>query len=820
MDDNYLIIKNQEIEVGEKSGVLIVDFSKNTDDLISNFKIEQKEVSKRKNETNSKCLDKLDSLNASHKDHLESLHKLKVEIEDNYNEELEDLESLKTNESNSLNKSLEDIEKDYVTQTKSLLEEYEANIAESNKEIERINLSFETEKVVLSDQLKEEKNTHEDKMNVLNSDINAKIDKLKAESNKSTNKLVENMGKTEEEYIKEFEDYKFEYDYSMENADKKHTKEQENYDNLTSEIKSTLEAKVTRHEKFMNKSIQNNDTRAVKQHKKEILMLQKNAEKRLIDLSLEHKNEIKEYDLTKKKALKEHLEKSAEFDIKFVQFKEIEEFKIKSNKVKVDNDLECIEFRIKSRIHDEMLKFTEQEKDNVVKVAECVLKHENDIEKELENKSKLKITYEKVSGVNKIKKDEAFETIQKDLKVLEVNINSKLKSAELQKSINLANIDHEIEIVEKEKEFDIKVSLENKNIELLDLDSIVQGEVHDKKSLLKDEINTLIDTKEDFILTFEEEVLNKSIVTVKLLEKQKSKILDIKIALISKISEVFEPKTMQKESSEDTTIEVAEEGLPEEQKNEEVEIDLEEIEERKQASLIEIEEFFTKELSKIDNMINLLNEGKSEELKDVKGRNLKMFESSSLLLLNAQLRNSKLTEDSNVFDESKVKTENVKIKDIKRVFNVEKEKLKVSNDKVILEFDKELKTEELSNQKLIGKEDLDLSNKINSFNKQVKEIENTEIKSLKNQELIHNANCSKAESIEKLEVKKANSEFALKESVHNKNASKIDKEVSVFTKQLDLKNKVIKKEHDVSLSNKLREIKTKLQKDLKALQTK
>ncbi len=128
MDNNYLSIKKEEIEVGEKSGILIIDFSKETAELISSFKIEQKEVSKRKNETNSKYLLKLDSLNVNHKELQESLLKKKEEIEENYQLELVTIEELKISENTILNKSIENIEKDYVVQTENLLKEYESKM--------------------------------------------------------------------------------------------------------------------------------------------------------------------------------------------------------------------------------------------------------------------------------------------------------------------------------------------------------------------------------------------------------------------------------------------------------------------------------------------------------------------------------------------------------------------------------------------------------------------------------------------------------------------------------------------------------------------
>ena len=402
MEENYLMIKNDEIEVGEKSGILVIDFSKDTKELISSFKIEQKEIAKRKNETNDKYILKLDSLNESHKEHLDSFQKKKDEIEANYEKELVTIEALRSSEKAALEKSIEDIKKDYLDKTESLQKEYEINVAKSNDEIEKINTLFEAEKAVLEDQLSKIQAEHDEKMAVLNSDINAKIEKLKEESNKNIDESKAALLIAEEEYTKEFEDSKFEYDYSVQTMDRNHSIEQEEYDMVTAEIKSTLESKIARHEKFMNKSMENNDTRAVKQHKKEILMLQKNAEKRLKDLALEHENNIKEYEIKKKQSLKEHLEEASKLNIKITQFRDAEEFKIKNFEAKIENDLECIEFRIKSKIQEEIHTFNEAEKDHAIKVAACISKHEIDLEKELENQSERDVITQLLSQGHKI----------------------------------------------------------------------------------------------------------------------------------------------------------------------------------------------------------------------------------------------------------------------------------------------------------------------------------------------------------------------------------------------------------------------------------
>lgn len=814
MEKNYLVIKNEEIEVGEKTRILIIDFSKETDELISSFKIEQKEVSKRKNETNSKYQLKLDSLKESHKENLASLLEKKEEIKENYNVELETIEALKSSENTNLNKSLEDIEKDYLAQEENLLKEYESNIVKSNEEIEKINSLFEAEKAVLEDQLNDIQNVHDEKMAYLNSDINTKIKKMKQESNNNIKTSLDALDKAEEEYTKEFEDFRFEYDYSMGDLDKKHVLEKIDFDTAYAETESTLEAKVSRHEKYMAKSKENKDTRAVKQHKKEISILQKNAEKRLKDLTIEHENKVKEYDIKKKTALKENIEEIAKLNLKIAQIREDIGFDIKSFQAKIENDLECIEFRIQSNIQDEIHKFNEEEKNHAIKVSECILKHEKDLANELENQAKLKIAYDKEFEINKVKKDEAIETIQNEIKVLEATLTSRVKSAELQKEIDLAKVDYEIELAKIQHELDLKLNIENKNIELHDLDAIVHGEVHDKSIPLKEEINTLIETREDFILSFEEEVFNKNSLDVTFLENQKAKILADKANLITKISTVFEPEVIPEEgSTEETKVE-------ETPAIEEVEIDLKEIEERKELALKELEEFFDIELSRIDNMITLLNDGKSEDIIDSKERNLKMFESSSILLLNAQLRNSKVTKDSNIFDGNEVKVENANIKEHRSVFEKEKEKLKLSYDKVISDFEKEIKSEEITKQKNISKEETELANKITTFNKQIKEIENTEIKNLKIQDSLSKEKHSKAENIQRNEGKRVNSEFAKKDSVHKSKASKIEKDSSSITKKLDVKNKLIKKEYETTISNKLQGINAKLQQDLKALQTK
>ena len=825
----------------------------------------------QKKNTKDKYKSNLDDINANHKLHLEELSKNKKKVEDNYSKEIETAEALKISGSNKLNKAIELLEKEYAKKVENVLKEYESNVAKSKKEQEQILKKATSEKEDLSVKLKEAKEKHQAKVASLNEKKLEKVDKLTEATNKKIEKVKADIVKEEERIAKAIEELKPVYLGRLADIEAKIAEEKDHFDTKYGAIKSTLDSKVARHEKFMNKNIKDNDQRATKQHKKEIAILEKNADRELKILTGEHNDKFKVVDTKKRVLVQENLEAIAALSKSLIQFREEKTYQINSYQVILNSDVEVLRLNTESKIQDEINKFNEIERDNSIKLAGVVLKQEIDFEQELDIQAKLEIAFVKDNSFNKVKQDEALAIKAKELNVVEETEKLTAKLAELNKSIELAKLDNETKIAEKELVLDIKVNEENEIIEYHNLDFVAQGQMSNENLLFQTEVKSLFEAREDSVLAYEElEATNRAKLKIEFLEDQKEKILKDKVSFVAKINATFESEQVlydeerEKASSKDleelriyeleaneaiTKITDKRNALdPKAYKKEIKDLDLEinnarndlnsyvktkrdnitsntvlfnkgisEATDRRDLSMEQCEEFFNQEVARVDKAINLVNQNKNEEVNDAKDRHLKTFESTSKLLENEELRNNKLVEETTTFKMSRIQNENDVIKDFKDIFEKQKFGFNESLDEAISEFDSEIKSEVSRNKENISKEESNLEQKVAAFNKNIQEIEDNEMIKLDKQASLHKENYSKIEQKESNKVQMAKDEFAKKEATYRSNISEIDKGSSIEAKHFEATKKSVKRDYELKLAKNVSELNLKLQQDIKAM---
>ena len=621
----------------------------------------------------------------------------------------------------------------------------------------------------------------------------------------------------------------------------------------------------------MNKNIEDNDQRAAKQHKKEIAILQKNAEKELKLLTAEHSDRAKEFAPKKRVLIHKNLESVADISKKLIQFREEKLFEIESHKSNLNSDIEVLKLGTDLKIQEELNKYNEIERDNAIKLIGVSLKQELDLEQVLDTQSKLEIVFNKEKAYNKLKHDEALANKAKEFNVFGVNNEEGLKIAKLRKTIEITKLDNETELAEKELVLDIKVNEENEKIDYHNLDFIVQGQISNENLLYQTEFKSLFEAREDSLLAYEElEANNRALLKVKFLEAQKAKIEADKDAFIKKINtsseaeKVLYEQEKEKVSSKDLeelkiyeeeanknieNITIKRDTLDRKENKKEIkELDLEiknlrdklnsyvktknvsislntelfnkgieEVNDRNALSIEQTEDFFGLEVSRIDKAINLVNQNKNEEINDAKEGHLKTFENTSLLLQNAQIRNNQSIEQNTAYKISMVQNKNDVIKDFKDDFEKQKHEINESFNKAISELESEIKSEESKISGDISKEESNLEHKVVAFDKKFQEIKNDELKELNKLASAHKENFSKIEQKENIEIKKIKDEFTQKESSCKSKISEINKKSGNHSKIFESNKKAAKRDYELALSKKISELNSKLQQDIKAL---
>ena len=871
LNSNYLNVQKSQLETENQANVLFEKFSKNNTSNSKKLTTEQKEVKVQSKEIKAKYKVNLDSINTDYNKHLEDLSKRNKAAEDESTAKIEKAIALKESQDSKLNKAIEKANKDFVKQEENLLKNYEADVLKSNKDKEQINVKAKEDVDDNAKNLQNIKEKHEAKVASLNEKIAEKINKLTEVSNKKIVKVNEDIAKEEVKTAKNIEDLKPGFDKKLVDAEERIGEEKGVFNTKNEAIKSTLESKVARHEKFMNKNIKDNDQRAAKQHKKEIAILQKSGERELKILTNEHNEKFKVVDSRKRVLVQENLEAIATLSKKLIQYREEKLYQIESYKVILNSDAEVLKLNTSSQVQDEINKYNENERDHHIKVAGIVLKQEIDLEQEDDVQAKLHITFDKENGVNKVQQDEALEIKAKELKLVDAQKDLTEKIANLNKSLELVKLENETKVAEKKLVLDIKVNEEDEIIEGHNLDFINQSLISQENLEFQTEVKSLFEAREEAILSYEElEITNRTELKISFLEAQKARIEADKEIMIAKINSAFEVEQVlydterEKASSKDLEeLKIYEEEAnneikkitdkrnaldPKAYKKEIRDLDQEitdsrdelnayvhtkresitsntvlfdkgisEVNARREKSIEESNLFFSQEVGRIENAIDLIGKNKASEINDAKSRRVNTFESTSLLLQNAQLRNNLLIEESTAYKMSRIQNENDVIKDFKDIFEKQKFGFKETLDEKISDLESEIKIEESHNKENISKLEEESEEKINDLNRQLKDVESAEVNSLDKQGSVHKAKYSNIEQQESIKVNNIKGEFSDKENIYRVNISEIDKASSNESKSFETTKKTIKKEYEVSLSKNLGDLISKLQQDIKGM---
>lgn len=869
--NNYLNVQKEELGVIEKTNELKKVFLKNTSNHLKDLKAEQKEVETQKKSIKAKFKSNLDIINANDMKQNNDLLKRTKEVEENCLNDLEKVAASKDSNEAKLNKAIKDIEKDYLKRVESLLKGYNNNVAKSNKEKEEVKVKANSDIENLNNKLKDAKEKHLSKVSSLNEKSIEKVNKLTESNDKKIEKENVDIAKDEEKSAKQVDDIKPGFDIKLAEVDEKVAFEKQQFDTKYVAIKSTLDSKVARHEKFMNKNIKDNDQRAAKQHKKEIAVLHKNADKELKILTNEHNDKSKVVISKRKSLIQENLESIAILSKKLVKTRDEKLYQIESYKVMLNKEVDTLKSELNLKIQDEINKVNEYERDNFIKLAGVISKQELDLEQEDDSQVILQIAFDKQNDINKIKYEEELTLKNKELKLIESEKDLTFKLFELKKSIELSKIENESKIFEKELVLDIKVNEENEIIEYHNIDFISQSQSSEENLLFQTEIKSLFEARAEVLVAYEElEVNNRSGLKVKFLEAQRVRVEADKEAVIAKINNAFEteqvlydeervkasskdleelkiyedeanktikkitdkrnaldPKAYKKEIKDlDDDINVGRNELNSyvHSKRENITSNtvlfdrgIIEVKDRREKSIEETKVFFDQEILRINGAIELVNTNNEEELKEAKNRQLKSFENAALVLQNAQLRNNLLVKETTAFKMSRVQNENDVIKDFKDIFEKQKFGLKELQDESLSDLEGKIRNEESLNKESLSTEEASYETKIAEFNRHLQDTENTETSKLNNQASNHKQNYSSIELKATNKVKKARDEFAVKEDTYKAKVSEIDKSAIAQSKIFEATKKAVKKDYDLNLSKHTSEVNLKLQQDIKAL---
>ncbi len=869
INKNYGVVQKKENELAESIIKMTKDFSTNTNNYNKTLKQELKIHIGLDSEIKKKYVTKLKEINSNDVSHLKDIESRIKDFQLVHQKELKESLDKLNKENAKLNNNTELLKKEHEKQIFDIDTKHNNDIENSENEKNQINVNADKDINNLQSNLKETQDKYETLVVSFNEKRDAKLEKLKVTSAKKIEKHTADIEKEQLKTDKNIIDLKPPFEEKLAEIEKKLAVEKEKYQKKEAAIKSTLESKVARHEKFMNKSMKDNDQRAVKQHKKEISVLEKNAERELRLFAKEHGDRYNILNNMKKEIITKNLNKIASFENDFVNFKENRLYQIEQCKVTLTNDLEVTTLKTKQQLEDELNKYNEYFADNDRKQVEVIKQKEMDIEKQVDIQANLKIAYDKVNQINEVKHQESLSLIDKQLKNAEITKSSEEVSSKLVLDVALTKIENERLVAEKELIQSIRINEENELIEYHDVDFNKQASINNEYLSHQKEYTGLCKERADSIFEYEEiELNNRYNLKEEFLKKQKAILSGNYDAIVNKINQVYEseksffdleinklaqnaleelakfeemskkeikiivdkrnaldPRAYKKEiKSLDREISDKKENLELEIKKRNAAINsktalfntgIKQATSRQQTALNEVKVLENYGQSRFDVSIQLIEKARNEELANIKERLSQIANDSKNFFAQATDRNRLMTQENTEYQKKRIQKEEIIIKDTKTTFEQEKHSFTNALEHALAGLDN-LKNEKNSDtkSKLLNEEEL-FENKIKNYDSQIKSYEKASSEIASTRVNDYRLESNKINLKYENHLKRVSSEHNVKIDKYKVNTVEIDRETNAEQRTFETAKKQIKKNHDDALAKGLATINQKLQQDIR-----
>ncbi len=541
LNKNYGEVIREEIKTKDKLKSISKEFQTSTNNLDKTLKKEIKQHTALDKDIKARFAANLKEIKANYNNHLKDIESRVKGIEKDYQDHLIDATKKFEDEINRLNDLVEEIKSENEKLILEVNNKYNSDIKDSEKEKTSIIKIAEKNLSSLLSALKDAQDKYEVKVVDLNEKRDRKVEKLNAAFAKKVEKLNSEVEKEQIKTAKSIGDLKEPFAEKLAVIEEKISVEKNKFTTKDSGIKSTLESKVARHEKFMNKSLRDNDTRAVKQHKKEIAVLEKKADRELKLLSREHGDRYGVLNAKKAELITKNLNKIAAYETNLINFEEERFHQIELCKATLENDIEVNSLNTRQTLEDELNKYNEYFASNEREQSELKKTEELDLENQEDIQVNLKNLLDKTNNINAVKLQEALAIKDKEFKLNEINKNLADVLARLSRDIELTKLTSEKDISLKELIQSQLINQKKEAIEYYNNDYNKQASVNNEYLYYQIEFTKQFKDRAESISGYENVELNNRIkLKVSFLEERLSQLAKDYELIVSKINEIYE----------------------------------------------------------------------------------------------------------------------------------------------------------------------------------------------------------------------------------------------------------------------------------------
>lgn len=868
---NYLKVQKKELEVIEKNKKLLSDFGVKSETITKTLEKESSVL-----ETNIKKTEKMASREITEimeKDKLyrEAITSEMAILESHNKEEFVAIEDAHAATDKRIKSEIETINMDYQKKLELKKKSLEKELLSHQSEIEKAKKNIAKESMELETKFKAKKKIYDELVESINAEKNLKIDTISHDLDKKVEALLADIAAEEARFAKESEQAGPSYQVELTEVEREINHDLDQYDAKFASLKSTLESKIARHEKFMNKNIKDNDQRAAKQHRKEIILLRKNGEKELRLLTAEFNNNSKDAIVKRKEFVKNSIEQANALEKKSIEFREEKRYLISLQKAESYSEIERVKFEYGKLLLDQQEKFDIVIRDHDISNTELIRKNDKILEEINQAKILIDLNVLKAEKISEQEYLIGLKNKEKEIKNNDIQFESKTKEAKLQLKIAEAKLEFDHRLAKQKLVHDMEVASKNNSIEIHKLDferqnSIIKG--HQRYQLL---VNNMMENKARFISEYHEtEINNRYDLKLKFMEEHKESIKIDKAKIFQQINAIcemehniykekktaiskdllkdlkqYESKNQgiierlvlerdtlesnnRKNESKELTRHIEEKieelRLGMEKRNDRITSEtslldkgLEEVAQRQGKLLVDYELYYINELSKIQIEMDQVQAERETEIARVKEKYANTTEQSQTHYNQASIICEDAVKESNDFLQKRINADTESIRKARDLFASQQAASKQLLDDYIAEAKVEKEQCADAVQLEISHSEEEFEAKINVLKEKMNLAEEDYNAAVTRQtESLHQAlanidkNCNN-------ELSSISSQFLEKENGTKANVAEIDRSILSQDKNLDALKKTIKKDYDASLMKELTVLNQRLVQELKAI---
>jgi hypothetical protein len=371
--------------------------------------------------------------------------------------------------------------------------------------------------------VKERKKQAEETIKILQTERDELVKEISDTSQKEINSAYEVIAFRRAKIDENLELAQLKHNELIEGIDKEENGATSKYNSNIQKNEQSLEEKVNRRNKFLQKADLEGDFKNVKLQKREIKQLEQASEKELKQFKMDFDKLIKEIELKRTVEERRFLEEVAEIERGFAQFKQEQLWRIELVSLESAEEITNIKLETEKKLYAETHILEQVDIDFEVELARLEREKQIAINEIKDMAEKDLIAYERARDQKEVEFDMHTALNEKESKIAQYK--KEIEKNNLQSKFEIQEVEFEIELQLQEEELQFKVAkqMEEEFIGLHKNDFEKQTAIREEHSSTINELSEVHLQRAQDQLEFEElEIENRVSLKLKFLDEQKS----------------------------------------------------------------------------------------------------------------------------------------------------------------------------------------------------------------------------------------------------------------------------------------------------------